>query len=539
MIYLRQKYTESPRLQNFQLHFRSFSTFYCTFAAKTQMEIQPIAYFHSPMKSKFGIPRQSGLVSELTGCIVFEPAYRRMEAIHGLEDFDYLWLIWEFSANGQQTSLTVRPPRLGGNKRMGVFATRSPFRPNGLGLSCVRIDSIVDDQKQGPLIYVKGADLMDGTPIYDIKPYVAYADSHPEARSGFVDKTAWQELEVFMPEDLCESFSDEELASLRKVLALDPRPRYQEDPERVYGMPFADYDVRFKVSGQVLTVVDCVPSAMDYESLWHRLTVLYEAGEAKAIVRLVLEERFGFSLADILSGKLVSLSDADKKSLDAMIHRLEGGEPVQYVLGVADFCGRQFHVAPGVLIPRPETAELCQWITQCSTSLSPCAVLDIGTGSGCIAVTLAAELSGAEVVGWDISEVALEMARENARRIGVHVTFEQQDALHLQSDARRWDIIVSNPPYIKPEERDGMEKNVLDHEPGIALFAPQEEPAIFYYKIADYAQQALNPHGYLYFELNPLTAEAVADYLRQSGFQDIEIRKDQFGKNRFLKAKKI
>ena len=117
------------------------------------------------MKSKFGIPRQSGLVSELTGCIVFEPAYRRMEAIHGLEDFDYLWLIWEFSANGQQTSLTVRPPRLGGNKRMGVFATRSPFRPNGLGLSCVRIDSIVDDQKQGPLIYVKGADLMDGTPI--------------------------------------------------------------------------------------------------------------------------------------------------------------------------------------------------------------------------------------------------------------------------------------------------------------------------------------------------------------------------------------
>ena len=170
---------------------------------------------------------------------------------------------------------------------------------------------------------------MDGTPIYDIKPYVAYADSHPEARSGFVDKTAWQELEVFMPEDLCESFSDEELASLRKVLALDPRPRYQEDPERVYGMPFTDYDVRFKVSGQVLTVVDCVPSAMDYESLWHRLTVLYEAGEAKAIVRLVLEERFGFSLADILSGKLESLSDADKKriaelSQEAFSYKIQG-----------------------------------------------------------------------------------------------------------------------------------------------------------------------------------------------------------------------
>jgi release factor glutamine methyltransferase len=222
-----------------------------------------------------------------------------------------------------------------------------------------------------------------------------------------------------------------------------------------------------------------------------------------------------------------------------MMHRLVGGEPVQYVLGVADFCGRQFHVAPGVLIPRPETAELCQWITQRPTSLCPCAVLDIGTGSGCIAVTLAAELSGAEVVGWDISEAALEIARENAKRIGVHVTFEQQDALHLQPDVRRWDLIVSNPPYIKPEERDGMAKNVLDHEPRIALFAPQEEPAIFYYKIADYAQQALKSHGYLYFELNPLTAEAVADYLRQSGFQDIEIRKDQFGKNRFLKAKKI
>ena len=158
---------------------------------------------------------------------------------------------------------------------------------------------------------------------------------------------------------------------------------------------------------------------------------------------------------------------------------------------------------------------------------------------GCIAVTLAAEMSGAEVTGWDISDEALQIARENAKRTGVHVTFEKKDALHLQQDERRWDIIVSNPPYIMPKEREGMEKNVLDHEPEIALFAPQEEPAIFYYKIADYAQQALKPHGYLYFELNPLTAEAVADYLRQLGFQDIEIRKDQFGKNRFLKAKKI
>ena len=222
------------------------------------MEIHPIAYFRSPMTSKFGIPRQSGLVNELTGSIVFEPAYQRMEAIRGLEDFDYLWLIWEFSANSSSDSLTVRPPRLGGNKRMGVFATRSPFRPNNLGLSCVRIDRIEEDQKLGPVIYVKGADLMDGTPIYDIKPYITYGDSHPEARSGFVDQSAWQELEVEIPETISVRFSNEELVSLKKVLALDPRPHYQDDPERIYGMPYAGYDIRFKVNGKVLTVVESI-----------------------------------------------------------------------------------------------------------------------------------------------------------------------------------------------------------------------------------------------------------------------------------------
>ena len=222
------------------------------------MEIRPIAYFRSPMTSKFGIPRQSGLVSELTGSIVFEPDYRRMEAVRGLEDFDYLWLIWEFSSNKPSESLTVRPPRLGGNKRMGVFATRSPFRPNNLGLSCVRIDRIEEDGKLGPIIYVKGADLMDGTPIYDIKPYVTYADSHPEARSGFVDESDWQELEVVIPEVVSKLFSADEMASLRKILALDPRPHYQEDPERIYGMPYGGYDVRFKVVGKVLTVVECI-----------------------------------------------------------------------------------------------------------------------------------------------------------------------------------------------------------------------------------------------------------------------------------------
>lgn len=223
------------------------------------MDIHAIAFFHSPLKSKFGIPRQSGLVSELMGSIVFEPDYRRMEAVRGLEAFDYLWLIWEFSANSNaKKSLTVRPPRLGGNKRLGVFATRSPFRPNNLGLSCVRIDHIAEDPQLGPVIYVSGADLMDGTPIYDIKPYVTYADSHPEARSGFVDQSEWQELEVIIPDDVCARFTPEQIRTLKRLLSLDPRPHYQDDPERIYGMPFETYDIRFRVEGRKLTVVDCV-----------------------------------------------------------------------------------------------------------------------------------------------------------------------------------------------------------------------------------------------------------------------------------------
>lgn len=227
------------------------------------MDIHAIAFFHSPLKSKFGIPRQSGLVSELSGYIVFEPEYRRMEAVRGLDAFDYLWLIWEFSENSEaKKSLTVRPPRLGGNKRLGVFATRSPFRPNNLGLSCVMIDHIAEDPQLGPVIHVKGADLMDGTPIYDIKPYVTYADSHPEARSGFVDHSEWQELLVDIPETIGSHFSPEQLLSLKKILALDPRPHYQDDPDRVYGMPFAEYDIRFKVDGLLLSVVDCVKTVL-------------------------------------------------------------------------------------------------------------------------------------------------------------------------------------------------------------------------------------------------------------------------------------
>jgi len=223
------------------------------------MEIKPIAHFESPLKSKFGIPRQSGLVEQLSGRIVFEQPYRREEAVRGLEGFDFLWLIWEFSANRDaEKSLTVRPPRLGGNTRLGVFATRSPFRPNNLGLSCVRIDRVEMDSRLGPVIYVLGADLMDGTPIYDVKPYVAYADAHPEARSGFVDATEWKPLEVEMTDELAALIPAGELEALRATLAQDPRPRFHDDPQRIYGMPFLNMDIRFRVDGRSLIVTDII-----------------------------------------------------------------------------------------------------------------------------------------------------------------------------------------------------------------------------------------------------------------------------------------
>ena len=221
------------------------------------MQIEPIAYFRSPFATKFGVPKQSGLVENLMGTIEFVPQYRNADALRGMEDFDYLWLIWEFSANRHAaTSPVVRPPLLGGNRKVGVFASRSPFRPNRLGLSSVRISEIELDTTRGPLIHVLGADLMDGTPIYDIKPYVVYADSHPEARSGFVDKNAIRWLEVVVPEAVAARYSSDELAALRKVLSLDPRPHYQDNPEKVYGMMYAGKDVKFRVEGDVLTVVE-------------------------------------------------------------------------------------------------------------------------------------------------------------------------------------------------------------------------------------------------------------------------------------------
>lgn len=221
------------------------------------MQIEPIAYFRSPFATKFGVPKQSGLVENLMGTIEFVPQHRNVDALRGMEEFDYLWLIWEFSANRHApTSPVVRPPLLGGNRKVGVFASRSPFRPNRLGLSSVRISEIEIDATRGPLIHVLGADLMDGTPIYDIKPYVVYADSHPEARSGFVDKNAIRWLEVVVPDAVASRYSSDELAALRKVLSLDPRPHYQDNPEKVYGMMYAGKDVKFRVEGDVLTVVE-------------------------------------------------------------------------------------------------------------------------------------------------------------------------------------------------------------------------------------------------------------------------------------------
>lgn len=221
------------------------------------MEIHRIATFHSPFPTKFGIPKQSGLVKELQGEIVFEPAYRQGDYLRGLQDFDYIWLIWEFSANKHgANSPVVRPPVLGGNERMGVFATRSPYRPNPLGLSVVRVDHIEWETSRGPIIHVLGGDLMDGTPIYDIKPYLPYADAHPEARGGFTDQRSWPRLSVHLPSSVASLFTDDERVALEHTLALDPRPHYHNDPAKIYGMLFHGRDIHFQVDGTDLFVID-------------------------------------------------------------------------------------------------------------------------------------------------------------------------------------------------------------------------------------------------------------------------------------------
>ena len=225
------------------------------------MEMKMIGRIHTDFVTKFGVPRQSGLVPELMGKIVLEPEYRNPDAFRGLEEFSHLWLVWEFSeAVRPEWSPTVRPPRLGGNRRVGVFATRSPFRPNPIGLSCVKLEQIDLRDSRKPVIWVSGVDMMDGTPIYDIKPYLPYADSHSGAKGGFTDGTQVRRVKVEFPEELvaASEISGEKLQALRGVLEQDPRPRYQKDPERIYGMSFGEYEVKFTVQENVLRVVDLV-----------------------------------------------------------------------------------------------------------------------------------------------------------------------------------------------------------------------------------------------------------------------------------------
>ena len=217
--------------------------------------MRPVARIRSDFPEKFGIPRQSGVVESLEAKIVFEPEFRVMDAVRGLEDFSHIWLIWEFSEAARDTwSPTVRPPRLGGNVRMGVFATRSPFRPNPIGLSCVKLLKVEQDEALGPVLTVAGADLMDGTPIYDIKPYIPYADCHPEAQGGFTTKVDMKPLTVDCPSELLEKVPEGKRDALIGVLEQDPRPRYQKDPGRIYGLSFAGLEVKFSVEDQALTV---------------------------------------------------------------------------------------------------------------------------------------------------------------------------------------------------------------------------------------------------------------------------------------------
>lgn len=229
-----------------------------------------IARIRSDFPEKFGIPRQSGLVPELRAKIVFEQEYQNADALRGLADFSHIWLIWQFSETVRgEFSPTVRPPRLGGNKRLGVFATRSPFRPNPIGLSAVKLEEIRQEQGLGNVLIVSGADLMDGTPILDIKPYLPYADSIPDACGGFAQQPAGAVLDVEIPEYFCGTLSEEKRAALIGILAQDPRPHYQNDPERVYNLRFAEYEIRFKVENRLLTVrsIESVPTSAPGKAL--------------------------------------------------------------------------------------------------------------------------------------------------------------------------------------------------------------------------------------------------------------------------------
>ena len=311
--------------------------------------------------------------------------------------------------------------------------------------------------------------------------------------------------------------------------------------------------------------------ATNYRELCRRLAERYGLDEARAIVRWVLGERFGLSMADILCDKVTELSADDRTDLEKMMLRLENGEPVQYVLGFAEFCGRRFSVNESVLIPRPETEELCRWMVEergTRNEEQGTRVLDIGTGSGCIAITLAAEMPDAQVSAWDISDQALAVARKNADSIGVNVNFEQNDILNLPFTINNSTLnsqlstlnsqlstvncqlstttyhqspfthIVSNPPYICDNEKIAMKPHVLEHEPHVALFVPDDDPLLFYRAIADFAIQTLESDGWLYFEVNPLYIKELKTMLAEKGFENIEVKIDQFGKERMIRAKK-
>ncbi len=294
-----------------------------------------------------------------------------------------------------------------------------------------------------------------------------------------------------------------------------------------------------------------------YQQLWQSLTSLYDAGEAQAIVRMVLDVKYGMTLTDIISGKVNELSADEGIKLEEIICRLQKGEPVQYVLGQADFAGRTFHVEPGVLIPRPETAELCRWIVETqnenwkkdkkarhTTLVSPRPrIIDLCSGSGCIAITLDLEIPNSETLGIDISDCACRVATKNAELLSSKAFFCNADIFEMLEKCKRntkdnfeADIIVSNPPYICEKEKVDMAKNVLGYEPGIALFVPDEDPLKFYRAIAEFAAMELRRCGLLYFEINPIYEKETREMLEEFGFSEIETKEDSFGKKRMMRA---
>ncbi len=276
---------------------------------------------------------------------------------------------------------------------------------------------------------------------------------------------------------------------------------------------------------------------MTYNEMWRKLAQEYDEGEAKAVARMVYEVRYGLTLSDIYIGKDTQLSLDCQTEQEEITKRLIEHEPVQYILGQADFCGRTFHVEPGILIPRPETEHLCRLITKHAAIGFPNrTILDIGTGSGCIAITLALDIPNSQVTAWDISPIALRVARGNAGQLGAQVNVVENDMLQQTYQvAPQWDLIVSNPPYICDSEAEQMEANVLDYEPEIALFVPDDNPLQFYVPIMNYAQSALHPGGELWLETNPLYEEIIEERLLELGF-NVTAHDDQFGKTRFIQA---